>query len=1368
MTTSINVKQLIQRLAGTCLRQSTQPILLFWLLFGAMPLVAQDIRFENYTSVDGLPSNELSAVTESSDGYLWIGSTAGLTRFDGLNFDSLLHERDDDLALPGRAVQYLLDDSKGRLWVGTEAGGLLQVDSFMNIVRHLSTTTNPIKLPNDSIWSIAEDCDGNILLGFPGDGVGRLNVEQNTLELMPMDIPGAEDESRLVTSLHVDRNCRVWAGLYYKGLMVMDQTKSRFVPVNSEDWPIQDKSAVAIASHNDHIYVSVLNDIGIFDSITGDYLNKIDIGAEAGVDRVGFKAFSIHDDTLWAASSSGLYSIHLNVEPKPIDTAELDQMLAQGSFSSEYYIRRYSRKEAVSESLVSNTQLFVAAGRNGNIWVATRDYGLVYKPPGWDNFNLLRRDRLADEYLPSNNIITTFVNGEHLWLGTYDAGVARYDYSSGRLDTPEQLKELPFGRVWAIHADNENTIWVAGISQFIRYTPGQPPEEMPLPEEIATTLDGIRPLGFVAFPDAYWVVSKHHYLLRHDRQTRQWQLHQTQDPEQTNTFTDYLRINDHQFLLSTETRLYRYDSRSDDFEILLDAAEDNIQQIALDSSRAVWLAQKSGITKYRADAQGLHSELKLRYSAMLRTTAINNMLFDGQGQLWLGTLNGLFKLLPAIDSVEDNSEPSFLHLTRSDGLPSNEVNANTLRMLNNGQLAFATNQGGALFDPRKIRPQTARPQTNINALGTLEHTYNGEMLNQALVFEHNDNTISVRFNAVTFNNRDDLDYQYKLEGWDQDWITTRQVPQVTYSRLDHGTYNFHVRARLGSAEWGALNNRLSFTIKRPPWMTWWAYVLYSAMAFLLLWSLYQRRVRASSRRRALYQAHERQKFAETQTRIATDFASAIHYEEIADTLSTTLKASMPMVRMLVHFPDETDFTHEYIYDRQWAERIPADVDFPGLYIEFDNNPKMRHHQQEIVLKDNQNAHQLSLPLGAKRPVQALVCLHFPPDTPPAENDIALASLVAQTAESAIHNTLLLEQVSQLAELNQRANDAKSEFISTVSHEIRTPLHGLMGMLDLLNNCDSDEQRIVVLNRLTDSSQQLLSVVDDVLDISKIEANKVELSQDTFDLHDVIDYVTQLFQDQAFNKSLYLYGVIAPNVCGWWLGDKTRLIQILTNLTNNAIKFTSSGGLCITAHEIRDPNAPGLQLTVTDTGLGMSPEVIDKLFDEYQQAEDWTWKKYGGSGLGLSITKRLVELIGGRIEATSKVGQGSQFHVFLPLQKPDILTEVEALQWPDNLVIHLACGNDNDTLEPLFNNGNQVVKHAYQPSDELANLDGQCDVLVTDSLLLAQQCHLQCALLSDGTENQPMTINENIKVFSLNNDWDALLVWLMSAANRCRQ
>lgn len=1345
---------------GYCFQRNT--LIFLWLFFFGINAVAQDIRFEHYTSEDGLPSNGLYAVAESKAGHLWIGSKAGLTRYDGLTFQSLLHHRDDEFALPGRSVQFLLNDSKDRLWVSLEGSGLAQVDDNLHIVQHMSTISGTPLLPDDNVWSMTEGCDGNIWLGFAGSGVARFNPETSSIETIPINIPDAQTDARLVTSLHIDQHCKVWAGLLNRGLFYLDDSQQQFIAVKAENWEISTKSIRSIIDHEDKIYAVLNNEIGVFNSRNAEYLEKIDIKEPAGIDNVNLQSISVYEDSLWVASSTGLYTIDLKNQRQYNSTDNLDQLLTRGTFVGDYYVRRYQSQETVPGSLPSDNLFFIIRNTDGNAWIATQDNGLIYKPPGWDNFNVLRRNPLADNQLPSNNIIATHVNDQHLWLGTDDGGLARYAYQTDMLDTPESLKSIPFRRVWSIHTDQNKDVWIAGVQRFLRYTPGEGFIEPALPPEILAALRGIRPLGTVELGDTLWYIAKHRYILGYGLSSDQWILRPVAPGSGPFTFNDYAKVNEQQLLLAAETRLFSYNSSDDSFEVILDVGENHIQQIEFDQNNHLWVAQKNGMTQYHFDGQSLTKKIQLRYPAELRTTVINNMRFDPQNQIWLGSLNGLFKLIPTLSSLNDNDQLAFLHITRSDSLPSSEMSEQTMVQLGDRQLAIGTKQGLINFDPQEIVPIEHKLSIEITSLSSLEHDLTRDQLNkQSLTFEHNDNTLSIRFNALTFNNRDKLNYQYRLDNWDEDWITTAQAPQITYSRLKHGDYTFQTRARIGIDDWSAINNSLRFSIRRPPWIRWWAYVSYGMMLLLISWLLRQRNIQSRMRRKTLHRAHARQQFAETQTRIATDFARAIHYEEIAATLSNTLHQAIPLSRIVVDFRDEKYPPHEFIYANQAAPNVNAKVDFPYLYDGFEKKPDMRFHQQEMERDGQSTSILLSLPLGAKRPVQAITSLHFPVDHVPTENEIALASLVAQTAETAVHNTVLLEQVSQLASLNQRANEAKSEFISTVSHEIRTPLHGLMGMLDLLNNRPLQEQRQQILQRLTDSSQQLLSVVDDVLDISKIEANKLELNSETFELSSVLAHIVQLFHDQANSKNLYLHGLTTPGTCRWWLGDRARLVQILTNLVNNAIKFTATGGVLLCARETVYNSIPGVQLMVADSGPGMSNDVMNRLFDEYQQADDWTWKKYGGSGLGLSITKRLTDLMKGNISVTSQIDHGTQFHVFLPLEKPSILNSIAILHWPKNLIIHLVCGNSNTVFELLFNQPGQIRSQTLDMLELPHAIAGKCNILLTTSEKLAKNSAMSTALIHWGDDQLTSVESNSIRSFKLAQDWPKLIAWLMS-------
>ena len=231
---------------------------------------------------------------------------------------------------------------------------------------------------------------------------------------------------------------------------------------------------------------------------------------------------------------------------------------------------------------------------------------------------------------------------------------------------------------------------------------------------------------------------------------------------------------------------------------------------------------------------------------------------------------------------------------------------------------------------------------------------------------------------------------------------------------------------------------------------------------------------------------------------------------------------------------------------------------------------------------------------------------------------------------------------------EAANDAKSAFLATMSHEIRTPLNGILGITTLLL-----EEALTVpqaqLARLIDgSAQSLLVLVNDFLDLAKIEAGQMGLEAVVFDLHELLSQMTTLFAVRASAKSLLFTCHLAPEVPRWICADPTRLRQILGNLLGNALKFTQHGefSLSVAAAHVA-PGAMSLHFTVADTGIGIAPAVQDRLFANFVQADSSTTREYGGTGLGLAIVKRLMALMGGQIALNSDAGQGAAFVISFP-------------------------------------------------------------------------------------------------------------------------
>ena len=270
------------------------------------------------------------------------------------------------------------------------------------------------------------------------------------------------------------------------------------------------------------------------------------------------------------------------------------------------------------------------------------------------------------------------------------------------------------------------------------------------------------------------------------------------------------------------------------------------------------------------------------------------------------------------------------------------------------------------------------------------------------------------------------------------------------------------------------------------------------------------------------------------------------------------------------------------------------------------------------------------------------------------------------------NRLLKQRVSECAaklaianDAAEAANRAKNAFLTNMSHELRTPMNGVMGMIDIARRRIADPKVIDQLNKAKLSAERLLGVLNNILDLAKIEAERLLLEHQPFRLVESIDNLTATLGHEATAKGLRLKTDILPELLHYPLqGDPLRLGQILTNLVGNAIKFTEQGEITLSARQVDEtPEAVQVRFEVADTGIGIDAEAQARLFHPFEQADNSMTRKYGGTGLGLTISKRLVELMGGQIGFESTPGQGCTFWFVLPLKKSESVAIAPALTSP---------------------------------------------------------------------------------------------------------
>ncbi len=309
--------------------------------------------------------------------------------------------------------------------------------------------------------------------------------------------------------------------------------------------------------------------------------------------------------------------------------------------------------------------------------------------------------------------------------------------------------------------------------------------------------------------------------------------------------------------------------------------------------------------------------------------------------------------------------------------------------------------------------------------------------------------------------------------------------------------------------------------------------------------------------------------------------------------------------------------------------------------------------------------------------------------------------------------LALAGATQRAEL---ANQSKSIFLANMSHEIRTPMNAVLGMLDVLSTMSLNEQQNDYVITARSSAQHLLALLNDILDLSRLEAGQIEFENAPYSLQQLLRECMRLMRMRANEKNINLTLALAEHLPEWQLGDIVRMRQILLNLLGNAIKFTDKGevALCVSS------NKDDLIFIIIDTGIGMTPEGLSRLFKRFQQADNKIARHYGGSGLGLEISLTLIELMHGHIDVQSQFGVGSQFTVLIPRVdcNPPPVTAPSPQYAPQTGSLNILAADDNPVnlkvLSAMLNQLGHQVEFAIDGAEALAKVQtNHYDLLLMD-------------------------------------------------------